>query len=59
VAVYQFALCWLNVFQKEGSRRGGIMAEPPLYKGERNEARRPWTWKSGMMSIVRSAVVSL
>jgi len=58
VAVYQLALCCVKVSQKVGSRRGGMMAEPPEYSGDRNEASSPWTWNNGMISIVRSFEVS-
>lgn len=55
-AVYQFALCVIKSSQKVVALNlAGTMTEPPERRGARNPARRPWTWKRGMTSKVRSA----
>lgn len=59
VAVYQVALCAAKSFQKEGARRGGMMTALPALRVAMKEATRPWTWKRGMMIMVRSSLVRL
>ena len=55
VAVYQLALYVAKSAQKLGARRGGTITALPAARVDRKDAIRPWTWKRGMMSIVRSA----
>lgn len=55
-AVYQLALCVIKSSQKVVALNlRGTTTEPPERRGARNPARRPWTWKRGMTSMVRSA----
>ena len=58
-AVYQFALWVVNCFQKLPALNApGTTTEPPEASGARKPASKPWTWNSGMTSIVRSALES-
>ncbi len=59
VAVYQVALWVVKSFQNEGARRVGIMMALLDLRGVMKDAMSPWTWKSGMMIIVRSSFVRL
>lgn len=59
-AVYQFALCVIKSSQNSDAENlSGTITDPPDNKGARNPASRPWTWKRGMTSMVRSSGVSL
>ena len=55
VAEYHVAPQCLKSFQKEGDSFSGMIIALPARSGTRNEASRPWTWKSGMISTVRSS----
>ena len=54
VAVYHVALCSVKCCQKVGARRAGSFMVPLEWRGARKEARRPWMWKRGIISRVRS-----
>ena len=58
VAVYQVHLWVSKSCQNDGARRAGMTIALPARSGDRNEARRPWTWKRGMIAMVRSLAVS-